>query len=129
MDDEPATVDRQKRRTFLVVCEDEPSNAHLRADHLIGHLEHVERHWRRYVVAGPLREDGEDRLTASAFLVYADDLDDAKSLMAGDPYVASGLYRRIDYRDMTLSIGTYLGGKIWDDKESLVDRALGGPRR
>lgn len=129
MTDAPPTAPRQTRPTYLVVCEDDPTRSALRAERLMGHLAHVERNWRRYVVAGPLRRAEGDRIVGSAFLVYADDLDDAKALMEGDPYVSSGLYRSIDYSDMTLSIGDYLGGKIWDNRESLVERALGGPAR
>ncbi|MEM9704700.1 MAG: YciI family protein [Pseudomonadota bacterium] len=122
------TVPRQSQPTFLVVCEDDPEKAQLRTDFLMGHLEHVEKHWERYVVAGPLRADGSDRLVGSAFIVHADTLDDAKALMSGDPYISSGLYRSITYRDMTLSIGDYIGGKIWRTREELVDRALGENR-
>lgn len=129
MTDEPPTVPRQARATFLVTCEDDPDRSALRADHLMGHLAHVEANWRRYVVAGPLRQNGEERLCGSAFLIYADNLADAQALMAGDPYVTCGLYRSIAYRELTMSIGEHVGGKIWPDRQSLVDRAMGGPGR
>lgn len=125
--DTPPHVARHPQTCFLVTCEDDPAQTPLRVTHLEGHLEHVERHWRRYIMAGPLREPGGDRIVGSAFLVLADDLDAAKALMEADPYVSSPLYARVDYKEMTPSIGQFVGGKIWESRDSIRHRALGGP--
>ncbi|GGY38738.1 YciI family protein [Parvularcula lutaonensis] len=124
---EPPYVERLKQKCFLVTCRDGDDSARLRTENLAGHLEHVERHWQRYVTAGPIREPGQEALCGSVFLVLADDLDDAKELMNGDPYITSGLYRSIEYHEFSNSIGQFIGGKIWKDVQSIAHRAAGGP--
>lgn len=125
--DTPPTVARLEQTCFLVLCHDGPAAAEARRAHLEGHLAHVERHWRRYITAGPLREPGGEALIGSLFLVLADSLKDAQALMAGDPYVACGMYERIEYRELTNSIGLFIGGKIWESAEAIRHRAAGGP--
>lgn len=127
MTEKPPYVPKNDQPCFLVTCMDNPANSHLRADHLEGHLIHVENNWQQYVTAGPIRNPGEDALVGSVFLVLANTLEDARALMKDDPYVSSDLYASVDYKEMTMSIGLFIGGKIWSDKESIVHRALGGP--
>ncbi|MEE4212545.1 MAG: YciI family protein [Parvularcula sp.] len=125
----PPTVPRLEEKCFLVICRDASSGnaAALRRDHLEGHLAHVEAHWQRYVTAGPIRNPGEEALSGSVFLVLAKDKADAEALMAGDPYVSSGLYGSMDVFEFTNSIGRFMGGKIWQDAASIAHRAAGGP--
>ncbi|MCG8441510.1 MAG: YciI family protein [Caulobacterales bacterium] len=120
------TVERHPGRCFLVTCRDDPARQSLRAEHLDGHLAHVEAHWERYVVAGPLRAPEETAMSGSMFLVLADDLADAQALMSGDPYIASDLYAAVDYQELTMSIGRYLGGKIWPSADAIRHLATGG---
>lgn len=125
--DEPPFVPRWPQPCFLVTCRDDLQKSQtLRVEHLDGHLAHVEAHWRRYVTAGPIREPGETRLIGSVFLVLADDLADAEALMNGDPYITCGMYASVEYHELTLSIGQYVGGKIWPSRDAIRDRALGG---
>jgi hypothetical protein len=72
-----------------------------------------------------LRNPGQAPLIGSYFLVRASDADDARSLMMGDPYVASGMYGSMEVLEATASIGRYLGGKIWESADSIRDRAAG----
>lgn len=123
----PPHVPRLEQTCYLVVCRDGRDTAEPRASRLKGHLDHVEKHWKRYVTAGPIREPGGDALVGSVFLVLADDLEDAKTLMAGDPYITSGMYETITYNELSNSIGQYIGGKIWDSAEAIAHRAAGGP--
>jgi uncharacterized protein len=122
----PPTIARQTTPTFLFVCKDGPKAATLRHLHLAGHLAHVEANWTRYVTAGPLKVPGDAAICGSAFIVMADDIDAAWALMKGDPYVTSDLYASIEVYDMTMSIGTYPGGKIWESYEAIAARATGG---
>jgi uncharacterized protein len=122
----PPTVPRQTQRTFLFTCLDAPGTGPLRVQHLDGHLHHVEANWTRYVVAGPIREPGATALSGSVFIVYADDEEAAWALMRGDPYVTCGLYQTISCHDLTLSIGRYPGGKIWESADAIRSRATGG---
>lgn len=123
--DEPPTVGRYDSPLYLVVCRDGPGAATARAEKLDGHLRHVEVNWRRYVLAGPLRQPGEQPLIGSYFLVRATDADDAQALMDGDPYVSSGMYATVDVLEATASIGLYLGGKIWENADAIRDKAAG----
>lgn len=123
----PPFVPRLEKTCYLVICSDDANSAEPRAVHLRGHLDHVEKYWTRYVTAGPIREPGGDALVGSVFLVLADDLDDAKALMAGDPYIISGMYKTITYNEFSNSVGQYIGGKIWESAEAIAHRAAGGP--
>lgn len=123
----PPHVPRLEQTCYLVVCRDGRDTAEPRASHLKGHLDHVEKHWKRYVTAGPIREPGGDELVGSVFLVLADSLEDAQALMAGDPYITSGMYETITYNELSNSIGQYIGGKIWYSAEAIAHRAAGGP--
>jgi len=126
--DAPPHVARYPQTCYLVTCRDDPSKSEtLRVTHLEGHLAHVERHWKRYVAAGPIREPGGERLVGSVFLVLADSLADARALMDGDPYITCGMYASIEYKEFNLSIGQFIGGKIWESLDAIRDRALGGP--
>lgn len=123
--DLPPTVARHTSPVFLIVCRDAVGSSEARRRHLDGHLAHVEANWRRYILAGPLREPGETGLSGSYFLVCAPDEADARALMTGDPYVSSGMYASMDVLEATASIGLFLGGKIWADADSIRDRAAG----
>lgn len=122
----PPHVPRQSQPTFLFICTDGPDAPNLRVAHLAGHLKHVEDHWRSYVTAGPLKVPGQSQIHASAFLVIAETIDAAWALMKGDPYVTCGMYETITVNDMTMSIGLYPGGKIWESFEAIAHRANGG---
>ena len=123
----PPFVPRLAQTCYLVTCRDGEGSAALRREHLKGHLDHVERHWTRYVTAGPIREPGGEALVGSVFLVLADSLADAEALMNGDPYITCGMYESIEYKEFSNSIGQYLGGKIWESAEAIAHRAAGGP--
>ena len=124
---EPPHVSRLEQKCFLVTCRDGQGSAAPRAEHLAGHLHHVEAHWTRYVTAGPIREPGGEALVGSVFLVLAADLADANALMEGDPYITCGMYETIEYKEFSNSIGQYIGGKIWESVDAIAHRAAGGP--
>jgi len=123
----PPHVPRLDKTCYLVICRDGPGSAAPRSEYLRGHLDHVEANWTRYVTAGPIREPGGEALVGSVFLVLADDLADARALMEGDPYITSGMYETIEYKEFSNSIGQYIGGKIWESAEAIAHRAAGGP--
>lgn len=122
----PPHVPKDETPLFLFVCKDGPNGPARRVEHLEAHLAHVEAHWRRYVVAGPMRRPGETALCGSYFLVRAADAEDAWSVMRGDPYITSDLYAEIELTEITPSIGLWVGGKIWADAASIAHRATGG---
>jgi len=120
-------VPRLEQACFLVLCRDRDGAGHLRAEHLDGHLSHVEANWTRYVTAGPIRNPGEDALVGSVFLVLADSLQAAEELMNQDPYITCGLYQSVEYKEFSNSIGLFLGGRIWESRDAIRHRAAGGP--
>jgi uncharacterized protein YciI len=109
------------------MCWDGPDAAELRVRDLDGHLAHVEKHWRRYVIAGPMREPGGTRLIGSLLLILAETAEEAWSICEGDPYFTNGQFKSVDVKHFTQSIGTAIGGKIWDSADGLRTRAAGGP--
>lgn len=124
---DPPYVPKLSQKCYLVTATDGPGSAPLRHEHLTGHLNHVEQNWQRYVTAGPIREPGGEALVGSVFLVLADTLEDAQTLMNGDPYITCGMYETVTYKEFSNSIGQFLGGKIWGDHATIAHRAAGGP--
>jgi uncharacterized protein YciI len=122
----PQTVPRQTEPTFLFVCKDGPDAPRLRVEHLDGHLRHVEEYWQSYVTAGPLKSPSSTAIHGSALIVKAHDIDAAWAIMKGDPYFTSGLFASVEVHDMTMSVGLYPGGKIWESVDAIRHRANGG---
>tara|TARA_X000001316_G_C917305_1_gene31527 strand:+ start:55 stop:453 length:399 start_codon:yes stop_codon:yes gene_type:complete len=125
----PKTVPRLDQPCFLVICRDGPDSAAPRVEHLKAHLDHVEKHWERYITAGPIRDPGEEALVGSIFLVLADSLEDAQTLMNGDPYLTCGMYESIEYKEFSNAIGRFMGGKTWESAEAVAHLAAGGPTK
>lgn len=111
--DRPPRVAPRSAPLFLFVCEDGPDGARLRAERLADHLAYVEARFARYVAAGPLKSDAAGAPCASFFLIEAADEADADALMAGDPYMAPGLYASVRRWRATAAAGSLLGGVIW----------------
>ena len=113
------TVPRFPGRVFLVHGQDAPGTARLRLDHLEGHLAHVERHWERYVVAGPVRPAPRGDIIGSVLLVIAEDEEDARALCDRDPYFTCGLFETVTVLAFTPALGRFLGGVTWADAEAV----------
>lgn len=117
------TVPRVAGDVFLVLAYDAEGSAEIRDRDLDSHLEYVERNCDNYLICGPLRNPGEDALIGSFFLVAASSEADARDLVAGDPYVRSGMYDRIEVHSATPAAGRFLGGVIWESAEAVRSRA------
>lgn len=122
----PPTVPRQTQPTFLFVCKDGPTAPEKRLEHLAGHLAHVEAYWQSYVTAGPLKAPDSPKIHGSCLIVCADDVEAAWAIMRGDPYFTCDMFESVEVHDMTMSIGLYPGGKIWESLDSVRERANGG---
>ena len=109
---QPAQVERS-RTVYAVLAEDDPARAQVRESALAEHLAFVEDNFERYAVAGPLLDET-GAMTRSLFLIYADDMAEARAFMANDPYVAAGLYQEMEYRRFTPAAGDWIGGISWD---------------
>ncbi len=113
------TVDRIDGEVFLVLAFDGPDTAATRDEALDGHLEYVEQRCEDYLICGPLREPGGTDLIGSFFLLVADDEDQARELVSGDPYVRSGMYAEIRVLSATASAGRLMGGVIWESADAI----------
>jgi uncharacterized protein YciI len=119
------TVPRLDGNIFLVLAYDAEGSADIRERELDGHLEYVEKHCEQYLVAGPLREPGEEPLIGSFFLVAASSAEDAEAIVSGDPYVKSGMYKEVRVHAAVPAGGRFMGGVIWDSADAIRDRASG----
>lgn len=113
------TVPRIEGGVFLVLAWDAPGSEAPRDRQLEAHLDYVEQNVDRYLVCGPLRKPGETPLVGSFFLLRADDAEAARNLVAGDPYVQSGMYESIEVHDATAAGGSFMGGVIWESAEAI----------
>ncbi|MBY9066953.1 YciI family protein [Hyphomonas sp. WL0036] len=121
----PPHVPKMGQPCYLVTCVDGPGAAELRILHMATHFAHIERHWQRFITAGPVRAPGGGPITGSAFLVLGDTLEEVQALLAHDPYISCGMYASVEYRELTNAAGLFIGGKIWDDTEDFVRRIAG----
>lgn len=122
----PKQAQRLAETVFAVWCTDGLRSAALRKLHLEGHLTYVERHHDRYLVAGPLRRDGESLLAGSLLIIVADSESEARAFLDGDPYISEGVFDDMIFRKMTPAAGRWMGGVIWDGPEALRALADGG---
>ncbi len=113
------TVPRIDGGVFLVLAYDAPGSEAPRDEYLEQHLDYVEKNVERYLVCGPLRQPGEAPLIGSFFLVRADSGEEARALVAGDPYVTSGMYQDILVHEATAAGGDLMGGVIWESAEAI----------
>lgn len=126
MKDLAPTVPRPAMPCFAFMCWDGPDAQRLRDRDLDGHLVHVEKHWRDYVIAGPMREPEGGPFVGSLLLVLAPTLEDAWAICRGDPYFTNGQFARIEVKHLTRSIGQAIGGKIWESADAIRHPAGGG---
>ena len=117
------TVDRLSENAFLVVALDGAGSAEVRDSALDGHLEYVEKHCDRYLICGPMNVPGNPELVGSFFLITADDEQDARDFLAGDPYMASGMYASVTVHQVSAAAGRLMGGVIWESAEAIRERA------
>ncbi len=100
---------------YLYVCHDNLDAAKakaIRAEFLQAHLKYVELNILRYAVAGPNR-DGDNDFGSSTFIVIAETMQQADSLMSGDPYVSAGLYGEVRGVEFHPVAGQWVGGINW----------------
>lgn len=108
---------------WLVICTDGPDAPRLR-DLLIGdHLRHVEQHYDRIALAGPMPQGPEGGFSASLFMVKADSAEAAEAFIRTDPYHAGGVYAACEVRPFNAVFGHWFGGKVWDSIEGAEARA------
>jgi len=113
------TVPRMTERVFLVVGFDAPGSEAVRDQYLDDHLAYVEQRCEQYLICGPLKPPGEDRLIGSYFLLAAADEASARAMVSGDPYVEHGVYKNLDVKEAIPSAGRFMGGVIWESGDAI----------
>lgn len=113
------TVDRITERTFLVIARDGEGSAAVRDSELDGHLEYIEKNCDRYLCCGPMRNPDQPELVGSFFLLAADSEREAREFLAGDPYMASGMYASVTVHEVTAAGGRWMGGVIWESADAI----------
>lgn len=99
--------------SYLAFCEDNPGSGALREQHLQEHLAYVETVMDRIRVAGPLREDAASEVDGSCFIYTGGSLDEARDLLASDPYHKAGIYASVRWFQFNPAAGKWVGGKNW----------------
>lgn len=107
---------RTRDTVFLLLCRDGAGAARLRAEHMSGHLRHIEQHIDRYIVAGPAFVDppaDPQTIHASVLVVRADDEPSAHALLEGDPYYRNGVWSSVEVISFRAVCGEAVGGITW----------------
>ena len=80
---------------FVLYCVDKADHAQVRADNRPAHLDYLNRHLERLVLAGPLLGDDGTTVLGSLLVIDAADRAAAEAFAAGDPYAKAGLFESV----------------------------------
>lgn len=99
---------------IAVICWDRPGPeaGATRLALLKAHLAHVETILDRLLIAGPLRNDA-GAICGSLLVWKTDSVDEAKALMAHDPYAQADIWASVEYRAFSGVAGDWVGGAAW----------------
>ena len=80
-----------------MIAHDGSDGTTLRSRHRERHVAHVTELDRagRLVLAGPIRDDANERSIGAVIVFEAADLQDARALVDSDPYVAGGVFESV----------------------------------
>ena len=92
--------------TFVMIGWDGPDGAGRRDSHRRDHVEHITSLHRdgQIVFAGPIRDDTGDKSIGAVIVYQASDLDEARRIVDGDPYVVSGVFQTVSVLPFTIVI-------------------------
>jgi uncharacterized protein YciI len=97
---------------FAAYCRDGPDAPRLREEHLRAHLDHVERHMDRLLVAGPLKDES-GAFTGSLILFGVSSATEARALIGADPYFDPGVWSEVRIERFLAVAGHWVGGRAW----------------
>ena len=83
---------------FAITCIDKPNSLDLRLANRPPHLEYLNSHLARIVIAGPLLDDAGEKPVGSLLVMEFDDTAGAEAFAAGDPYAKAGLFQSVGIR-------------------------------
>ena len=82
---------------FVFYCKDKPGNEQIRIANRSAHLDYLEQHRGRLLIAGPLLEEASarSRMVGSLLILDLADQAAADAFAAGDPYSQAGLFESV----------------------------------
>ena len=101
---------------FVVIGTDGPDAAERRRAQLDAHLAWVLTAMERLRVAGPVRDAPGAAPCMSVYILEAADEEDARALVATDPYFQAGVWQSVEFRHFNAAAGTWVGGAAWLQK-------------
>jgi uncharacterized protein len=81
---------------FAVIFTDKPSHGDMRAEHLQAHIEWVDAHKDKVLVAGSLRHEPSDIPRGGLWVVEAESKQAVFELMKSDPFYTCGLRQGVE---------------------------------
>ncbi|NMA99370.1 MAG: YciI family protein [Phyllobacteriaceae bacterium] len=90
---------------FAMIAKDAPDALQLRLDTRPVHLDHLNSLGKKLVLAGALLDD-EEKPEGSIVIFDAENLEEAKSLAAADPFVAAGVFASYEVKRWRVAINT-----------------------
>lgn len=90
---------------FAMIAKDAPDALQLRLDTRPVHLDHLNSLGKKLVFAGALLDD-EEKPEGSIVIFDAENLEEAKSLAAADPFVGAGVFASYEVKRWRVAINT-----------------------
>jgi hypothetical protein len=100
------------RKFYAIMTKDKPGASVTRMAKLKEHLAHVEESLNDFAIAGPLRDE-EGNFTGSLLVVRAESEEQARAMLAKDPYFQADIWSEIEIRAFSAAVGDWVGGKAW----------------
>jgi len=89
---------------FVALCADKPDALQIRLDTRPRHVEWLAAHSAQVKVAGPFLDD-QDRMIGSMLILECVNENEARALLASDPYACAGLFTSVELRSWRWVIG------------------------
>lgn len=95
---------------FAVYCLDKEDGLPRRLDSRPAHVDYLKSLGTRLKLAGPLLDDAGENPAGSLLIIEADSLEEARTLVAGDPYGAADVFKSVVVRPWRSFTGQWLEG-------------------
>lgn len=80
---------------YVVHCQDKPGASQLRLDNRAAHLDYLNAHLDRVVMAGPVQTEDRTGMVGSVLVLDFPERAALDSFLAGDPYARAGLFESV----------------------------------
>jgi uncharacterized protein YciI len=89
---------------YAAICTDKPGSLDKRKANRPEHLAYLKGLGDALVLAGPFTEEDGTSMNGSLIVVEAASLEDARRLLAGDPFAKAGIFSSVEIRPWLWSI-------------------------